>query len=196
LTRHFKRQPGFGDRPVPLHRRLRDPQGGRGLLHRQAGEEAQLDDAGLLRVVGLEVVQEAVDGEDVGLLGGGGGELHLVFKGDPDAGALLGDPRPALVDQHPPHHLRRDPQEVQAVLPVHPPLVEQAQIDLVDQAGRLQREMGGLVAQQQPRQPAQLLVDDGDQPIEPVALGRRFRASGSVCVLGLRVVHAVASGPS
>ena len=53
---HLDRQPGLGDRPVPLHRRLRNPQGSRGLLHRQPGEEAQLDDAGLLRVVVLKIV--------------------------------------------------------------------------------------------------------------------------------------------
>src|SRR3954466_2422976 len=44
-------------------------------------------------------------------------------------------------------------------------------VPAIRSSGRpLQRELGGLVAQQQPRQPAQLLVHDGDQTVEPVAL--------------------------
>jgi hypothetical protein len=166
---HLDRQPGLGDRPVPLHRRLRDPQGRGGLLHRQAGEEAQLDDLGLLRIAGLEIVQQPVDGQDVGLLGGRRGDRRPVLQGHPDARALLRHPRPALVDQHPPHHRRGDPQEVQAVLPVHPPLVEQPQVDLVHQAGRLQGDLRSPVAQQQPGEPAQLLVDDRHQAVQTVA---------------------------
>ena len=64
----------------------------------------------------------------------------MSWNGTRASARLLGRvPRPRVIDQDPPHLMRRDRKELHAVLPADPPLIDELQVDLVDQRGRRQR---------------------------------------------------------
>ena len=63
--------------------------------------------------------------------------------------------------------MRGDGAEVRAVLPPPRPILDQPQIGLVDEGGRLQRLTGALATQVRGREPPQLLVHDRQQRVEP-----------------------------
>ena len=74
------------------------------------------------------------------------------------AAALRRLPPPGVVDQDPPHRLRRRAVEVPAVLQPHLPDAFEPQVGLVDQGRRLERVVGPLVAQQPAGELTQLAV--------------------------------------
>ncbi len=77
-----------------------------------------------------------------------------------------------MVDQDPPHRLRGDREEVPAVLPLDSGLVDQPEVGLVDERGRLQRLVRPFAAELAPGDRAQLAVDPRHQ-----ALGRAVLAA-------------------
>ena len=54
---------------------------------------------------------------------------------------------PGLIHPNPPHHLRRDAEEVRADLSRHAPLADQAQVGPVDERRRLQGMAGPLATE-------------------------------------------------
>ena len=68
--------------------------------------------------------------------------------------------RAGVIDQDAPHHLTRDAEELPAVLPHHPPLIDQPHIRLVHERRRLQRVPAAFAAQLPGRPAAQLLIHD------------------------------------
>ena len=103
-------------------------------------------------------------------------------------------PRAGVIDQDAPHQPGGHREEVGAVLPFHLADVDQAQVRLVDERGRLERVPGALPAHLPVRETAQLLVHQGNQLLEGrfVArapgdeqtgdLGRRGRRLGCLSV--------------
>ena len=71
-----------------------------------------------------------------------------------------------VVHQDAPHHLRRDAEEVRAVLPLDAPLADQLEVRLVDERRALQRVADRFSRQVPSRNRAQLLVDERHQLIE------------------------------
>ena len=88
----------------------------------------------------------------------------------PHAAALERDALPRAIDEHVPHRQRRDGEEVRAIAPVGPRLVDELEVGLVDE--RRRRERAGRAARGEPavRDGAQLLVGERDEPID--RLGR------------------------
>ena len=78
----------------------------------------------------------------------------------PIASTLRGPLLARMIHHDPPHQPRRDGEEMRAVSPARPLLVDQADIGLVDERRRLERVPGALASQLRARQPAQLLVDE------------------------------------
>ena len=72
--------------------------------------------------------------------------------------------RARVIDQDLPHQPRRNAEKVRATLPGHG-LLHQAQIGFVEQRRSLQRMTQSLVTQVMTCQPAQLFVDERNQPV-------------------------------
>jgi hypothetical protein len=73
----------------------------------------------------------------------------------------------ARVHENPPHHDRREADELCAILPVHLPLVDQPEVRLVDERGGLERVVAPLAEQIQGGQPAQLVVHEQQHLVAP-----------------------------
>ncbi len=70
------------------------------------------------------------------------------------------------VDEDPPHQLRGHREEVRAILPAHPLVIDQAQIRLIDELGGLQAMAAALPAHVASGEPMQLVIDNGRQSIQ------------------------------
>ena len=82
----------------------------------------------------------------------------------PLAGPLGHLPRPRAIDEDAPHHLRRHPEKLTAVLPHDTTLVDQPQV-LVHERGRLQGAAGALPSKVTGRTPAKIAIHDQNQAI-------------------------------
>src|SRR6476660_2669907 len=71
-----------------------------------------------------------------------------------------------MVDQDPSHHFRGEAEELRAVLPVNVFLIDQPEVSLVDQGGRLQRVIGKLLTQAINRDSPQFLVNERQHLVE------------------------------
>ena len=99
------------------------------------------------------------------------------------AAALLRAARARPLDQDLPHRVRGNRAEVRAILPAIRPILHQAQIRLVDEAGGLKRLPGTLAAKVAGREPPQFLIDDRQQRIERLPVVRPMQATRSIVTL-------------
>ena len=141
---------------------VRDAQRGGRLLGGEAGEEPELDQLGLARVLRFELPEGLVQGEQAVAVPLLQGRLDVV-EVEPAASApgLAGLLVPGPVDQDAPHGLGGRGEEVPAAVPV-PGLLpaHQPEVGLVDQGGGLERLARLLLGQLLGRQLAQLVVDE------------------------------------
>jgi len=124
--------------------------------------------------------QRFVDGHDVGVAGDR--QPQPLVDGDARrvAAALIGPPGPRVVDEQPPHHLRRHGEKMGPSLPVDALLLHQLQKGLVDERRRLQRVTVALVPHEGRRAPPQLVVDDGQKRLDSAPIAGRRRDSNRV----------------
>lgn len=80
--------------------------------------------------------------------------------------ALLRTSPARIVDEHASHDSRSHGKEMVAVLPLDTRHVHEAEVRLVHQAGRVQRVVRSLPGEPRAGESLQLVVDDGDEPIE------------------------------
>src|SRR5262245_38195799 len=184
-------QPGLGERPVPLDGGRGDVQDLGRILHAQSTEGAQLDDPSLLRVEHRKLRERVVESEEL-QAGSETGDETLVER---DVGlrspALPGVPVAGVVDEDSAHHPSRNAEEVRAVLPDDPLLVDEAQVGLVYEGRGLERVARPLRAKVGRRSPLEVgveelhqLLDDatvalppGEEKVRHLAPGpRRHRA--------------------
>jgi hypothetical protein len=85
---------------------------------------------------------------------------------------LSGAASPGVIDQDPAHGLGRDGEEVPAILPEHPVLIDQAEEGLVHQGRGLERVIGALAAKLAGGDRAQLRVDERHQLVESCVASR------------------------
>jgi hypothetical protein len=71
-----------------------------------------------------------------------------------------------VVDEDPPHDLRRSAEEVSAIPPINGPLVDESHVDLVDQGGWLKCVADALASKLTCRDPPQLRVHEREQLTE------------------------------
>ena len=104
-------------------------------------------------------------------LGAQVGDIHVERHDLLVAAALLIAALPRVVHEDEAHQLRGDRQEVRAVLPLHPALVSQAQVGLVDQGRRLDGVVRALAGQAAACQPFQLGMHERNDGVErlPIA---------------------------
>jgi hypothetical protein len=75
-----------------------------------------------------------------------------------------------VIDQNPAHDLRGHPQEMRPILPIDLALVDDAQIHLMNQSGRLQGVADSLHPKLARLDAAELRIDDWQQLIERSAV--------------------------
>src|SRR5215472_15611045 len=75
-----------------------------------------------------------------------------------------------MLNQDAPHHLGGNREEMGAILPPHALVVDQSHVGFIEQRGRLQAGAGALAPHVAPRQPVELVIDDGRQPFERALL--------------------------
>ena len=78
-----------------------------------------------------------------------------------------------MVDEDAAHHLRRQAEELRAILPDNMLLIDEAQIRLVHERGRLQGVGAPLAAQVGRGTAAKLLIDDRDETVARSRLASR-----------------------
>ena len=83
---------------------------------------------------------------------------------------FLGRPGAAGIDEYPAHHPNGDREEMLAVLPLDLLRIDQAEVGLVHEVGRLQRHSGPLPGDPLPCEPPQLAFDERDEGIEGILI--------------------------
>ena len=160
-------QPCPGDRPFALHRRWRKTHRGGSLVDRQAAEEPHLDDFHLPFVEGSKGPEGVVECDELVftvLITDGDGRFE---RDEVNAAAPLFGPFCArMVDEDPPHHLRRHSDELGAVLPLDPALADEPDECFMDERRRLERVFRTLLAEVGAGEAALLAVHDRDQFVE------------------------------
>lgn len=136
-------KPGLGVGPPALRGRLGDVEDLGSLFGGEPDEVTQLDQFGLGRVDGRELLEGFVEGEEL-VLSAGGGDVDVIHL-DP-----LGSPTMALgtlasgpVHEDAPHGLGGSGEEMGAVLPVWLCIGAEAEPGFVDQGGGLEGVSGG-----------------------------------------------------
>ncbi len=78
----------------------------------------------------------------------------------------------SMVDQYAPHHLRRNCEEVGAILPLHSLVVHQAHVRFVYQRGRLEGVARALALHVAVSEAAKFTIDDRCQTIQRALISR------------------------
>ena len=99
---------------------------------------------------------------------------HLRVKRYPHeiTATLVGRPAPRMLHKDPAHEMRRDAEEVRAVLPLHLPLVDKLQVGIVDEGGRLQCVTGTFAAEIIVSQPTKLFIYSVHKLVSSVLIPR------------------------
>ena len=179
--------------PVAMHGPLGDPQRRRDLLLLHPPEEPALHHLTLARVEPAERVVEREHAVGIELAGPGavgeGGALPVA------AAALGGLPVAGVVHQHLPHRPGGDREEVGAVARGQGGAAE-LEVGLVHQRGGVERALHVLVAQLAPGQPAEVVVDQGQEPVECAGLSlvSREEEAGDFAGVECGVGHGFGTG--
>src|SRR5437016_3882371 len=105
--------------------------------------------------------------------------------------ALLIITRARKVHQDAPHYFGRDREEVRAILPMHPPGIDQTQICFVDQGRRLQSMALALAAHVTVGHPVQLIMNQRDQAIQSRSIAFAPGQEQAGHVMGTLTCHVV-----
>jgi len=181
------REGNSGKGPVPLHRAGSDLEDLRDLLDREAGELAQLDDAGLAGTLSRETGECFVDGDNVVDPLRRDGELVVHFDAAEASGASLGVVLAGVVNQDLTHDVGSKADEVGATVPVDA-LTGEAEVGLVDDRGGLEGMVGALAAHVSLGEAMQLRVNQRQQTAcgGGVAVVHGFQELGDFTRIGLR----------
>lgn len=77
-----------------------------------------------------------------------------------------------MLDKNTPHQVSGDAGKMRAVFPIRAALIDQFQVRLVHEGGRLQSVVGAFVPQIFGRAPAQVFIDKGHEPGRRVGVAR------------------------
>jgi hypothetical protein len=127
---------------------------------------AQLDDSRFQRVEFRKAVERLVERQQFSRLFGG--ERGRLFEREciGPAAALPAHVAARVVNEDAAHQLRRNSEEVRAVVPAGMGLVDQLEVDLVDEGGGLERVRGVFTPHVALGEAAQLALDERDQAVE------------------------------
>ena len=134
------------------------------LFQRTAGEESQFDNAGLIRMLDFEIPQRIVKRQQVELLVSHGSNNFGQSQPSQSSAPLLRCAPAGAVHQNAPHGLGGGSEEMPAAIPLPGSVrVDESEIRLVHERRGLERLARLLTSQILGRQPAELVVDQGQQ---------------------------------
>ena len=149
------------------------------------------------RVDARECVQRIIEGHEVGA-GIDAHEHGLIQRDMGHAASAFEVMTSGTLDQNTAHQLRGYGEEMGPILPLHPLVIHEADVGLVDQGGRLEAVVAALTSHAAVRQPAQLRIDDRRQAVEralvSVAPGPEQLADVVYRHLGRSCVPAIGNG--
>jgi hypothetical protein len=160
----FAGEKDTGEGPVALDGARGDFEDSGDLFDGKSTEVAQLDDAGLARIVGGEASEGLIDTGDFIEPAGGDGEVVVHLDAVEAAGAAFRIVAARVVHQDLAHGVSGEADEVGAVIPVDV-FAGQAEIGLVDERGGLERVVGALAAHVGPGEAVELRVDEREQAV-------------------------------
>jgi hypothetical protein len=138
----------------------------RRLFDGESSKRAQLHDSGEVGIDLLQAIERTIKCED-GDLARPGDLCRIIERDGPDALAPFSSGMTTgVVDQDSAHHLCGHTEEVRSTPPIDTALIDQPQVSLVDQRGRLQRVSGSLAPKLARRDAAELRIDEWQQLIE------------------------------
>jgi len=148
---------------MPLHRLARTPQEGRDFRDTQSCEDPQLNDLGLLGIFLPELFQILVDPEAF-LVVLGDGEINGIQR-HPLQPASVTNPvfAPGIIHEDASHRLGGRAEEVSPAAPLLPIGTSHPQPRFMNEGGGLQRLAGPFIGHLVGRQPAQFIIDQGQQ---------------------------------
>src|SRR5689334_13181510 len=168
----------------------------RALLDREAREEAQLDDAGLLRIERGETVQRVVERDDVETAIWPQFQRIVESQTLGVATALGAVSGARMVHEDLPHEVGRNTEKMRTVLPWSAFGADEAEIRLVDERRALQGVAGTLASQKALRETVQLAIDERHEAIQRVRV-TGFRPNQEFGDRSLRFTrHAVGPAPT
>src|SRR5579871_1023036 len=164
-TGQFAVEPRPGGTPIAHHGDRRDFEHFRGLFHTESAKEAHFDYLHLAGILPRQRVHRVIQGYQVGspIVAHHGRFFQRYVLYIAPAFQIVAA---RMVHQDAPHQLRRDSEEMCAILPLHARIVHQAHIGFIYQCGGLQAVAGVFPFQVAPRQPPQLFVNDGGELFE------------------------------
>jgi hypothetical protein len=166
-------EPGPGVGPVPVSGGPRQAEGGGRILDRQPGEVTQFHHLGGDGILGGQVLEGRIQGEQLFVRNLGFGRDIGSLDPVTVAAVLVGSLTAGGVHQNAAHGLRGG-EEVPAVLPADRVSgADQAEVRLVDQGRRLQCLVGGFGRHARRGEFAQLVVDERQQVGGGLAVARR-----------------------
>jgi len=160
------KDPGLGENPVALDGGGGDADDFGAFLDGEATEEAEFDDAGLLRVDLGEAGEGVVEGDQLDVAFGGDGEGFIEGEGRHGTAAFEGRAGAGVIDQDVANDGGSDAEEVGAGLPVGAVLIDQAEVGLVDEGGGLKGGVGLVAAGEAGGDEAEFAIDQGHEAIE------------------------------
>jgi hypothetical protein len=163
LTPDLSVQPGLGRLPLPINGPWRHAHHFRRFLHGEPAEETQLHHPALLRVYLFQLRQRLIYGEQVYVALGCNRHCLVERNAMLATTSLESAAAASMANQNPPHHLRSNAEELRPVLPFHSVLVNQSEINLVHQRGRLKRVTGALPAEKSYGLTVQFFIYDRQQ---------------------------------
>jgi len=156
---HSLVQPGSSEHPEPIARPTANTQGFGGLLMGQSREKAQLHQRGDLRIVPLQLTQCFVEHQQLVGPRFVGDVKMIEVKTLQRAAVFLALFFPRALDQDSPHAFGGGGNEVASTLPVLRPIdIDESNISLVYQRGRVERLPGLLIRHPPRRQSTQFVV--------------------------------------
>ena len=165
LTNQLSVQPDLCGAPVAPDGDRRNLEHHRRLLDREAAEKAHLDDLDLSGVDAGESVQGIIESDEVDgrVVAHDGG---FVQRDMLDAASTFEVVPSRSLHENATHQLRRDGEEVRSILPPHPLVVDQPDVGLIDQRGRLEAVVGSLAPHVPVGEPTEFGIHDGRQRVE------------------------------
>lgn len=187
--RQLAEEPGTCCLPVALHRLFRNLEHVACFLEREAAEETQLGDLSFTLIQCRKALEGGVEIEHVDVERRHGQRWRIV-QGYVDAAgaALFRSPGAGAVDQDAPHHLRRDGEELRAILPGCPALIDEPDVCLVHERRRLECVARPLAPQLCRGATSKLAIDEHQDALARLEIpgGPRVQEPGHVVVVGRR----------
>jgi len=149
--------------PIVLHGALGHAKEMGDFLDVEPGEEPELDDPGLTFIEPGERFERGVQAQKLVEVKGGIVRRRQGFRQRdtlPAAAPFFPSSTTGVVDEEAPHDVGTDGEKMRAATPVHSGLIDQLQVRLVNQGGRLQRVSETLAPHVERGPLTQLVVDE------------------------------------